>query len=147
MPTLPEGSVQTGTLGNAQVYKEAVTGQERRSMAHAWDSSAHLTPGGATPRNGHRGGWGNQRGRLCSAREGMAGQLGSEAPRNESGTRAEDLSKDTKVESSDPGEPRQPLLPASTKALNSVLLRNESSAMIKPQRSHKKKADIDKMGC
>lgn len=76
MPKHPEGSVQTGTLGNAQVYKEAVTGQERRTMAHAWDSSAHLTPGGETPRNGPRGGWGNQRGRLCLAREGDGWAVG-----------------------------------------------------------------------
>jgi len=57
-----------------------------------------------------------------------------------------EISNDTKVESSDPGEPSQPLLDKATKALSSVLLRNESSAMIKPQRSHKNQQIVIKWG-
>ena len=100
----PEESVQTGILGDAQVCKETVIGQEGQTMACTCGSSAQLTPGEEMPRNDPRQCWGKQWRQLCLAREGLAGRLGSKTPRNNSGTWGEEISKDTKAVSSDPGE-------------------------------------------
>lgn len=69
----------------------------------------------------------------------MAQHLGSKAAKEyiQNLSREREMSEDTKVESSSPGDPCQPLLHKSRKALNLDLLRKEASAMIKPQRSHK----------
>lgn len=78
--------------------------------------------------------------------EGVAGNQEAKVQGINQQSEQREISKEIKVVSSEPREPRQPLLHNSTEGFNSVFLRNESSAMIKPQRSHKA-ADIDMMGC